>query len=183
MITAEKQRLRVEAGKILSRLGAGERSCGSQKIRAALESWECWEGIRTLCAYAALASEPDVLTPWPEGKAVLLPRMVGRRLVLHEIAGLAMLHRGAFGVLEPGEECPECDPKADVILVPGMAFDRSGARLGRGKGYYDRLLESFEGVRVGVCFEEQVVEAVPREPHDKRMQFLLTPAGLRACGT
>lgn len=183
MITAEKQRLRAEAGKFLSRLTAEERACGSQKIRATLESWERWAGIRTLCAYAALASEPDVLTPWPEGKVVLLPRVDGQRLVLHEIAGPAMLRRGAFGVLEPGDECPGREPKADVILVPGMAFDRSGGRLGRGKGYYDRLLESFEGVRVGVCFEEQVVEAVPSEPHDKRLDFLLTPAGLRPCGT
>lgn len=183
MITAEKQRLRADAGKILSRLAAGERACGSQKIRLALESWECWVGARTLCAYVALASEPDVLTPWPEGKAVLLPRVVGEGLVLHEVGGPEMLRRGAFGVLEPGEECPRREPKADVILVPGMAFDHLGARLGRGKGYYDRLLESFVGVRVGVCFEEQVVEAVPSEPHDKRMDYLVTPAGLRACGT
>lgn len=183
MITAEKQRLRTDVRKFLDSLTREERSGDSQKIRAALESWNHWAGIRTLCAYAALASEPDVLTPWPSGKTILLPRVVADRLVLHEVGGVGMLERGAFGVFEPGLECPVRDAKADVVLVPGLAFDRKGGRLGRGKGYYDRLLERVGGVRVGVCFEGQVLEAVPCEPHDQRMDFLVTPGGLTACGT
>ena len=182
MITAEKQRLRAEVGEFLIGLPQEVRQKESVKIRAALEAWECWDGVRSLCAYAALASEPDVLTPWPEGKIILLPQVVDDRLVIHEVGGLEMLERGAFGVLEPGAGCQQRAPKADIILVPGVAFDRSGARLGRGKGYYDRFLGHFEGVRVGVCFEGQVVDAVPSDPHDKGMDFLVTPRGVMTCG-
>lgn len=183
MINAEKQRLRAEAVKTLKALTCEERSCGSEKIRQALELWNPWAEKGTICAYAALASEPDVLSPWPVGKTILLPRVDGDHLVLHEVSGVEKLERGAFGVLEPAYDCPVRETGADLILVPGLAFDRDGRRLGRGKGYYDRLLECFEGVRVGVCFEEQVINAVPADPHDQRMDFLVTPGGVMACGT
>jgi len=183
MISAEKQRLRVAARDFLQSLTRPEIRAASASIRATLEAWERWPGICLLCAYAALDSEPDVLTPWPQEKCILLPKVVGSDLALLEVDGPDMLQRGAFGILEPGGGCVEHPPKADVILVPGLAFDRRGSRLGRGRGYYDRLLEKFEGTRVGVCFEGQVVESVPAEPHDIPMNFLLTPGGLIACGS
>jgi 5-formyltetrahydrofolate cyclo-ligase len=65
--------------------------------------------------------------------------------------------------------------------VPGLAFDRRGGRLGRGKGYYDRFLLETSGLRVGICFEDQVVEKIPGEAHDLRMDFLITPAGIFPC--
>ena len=65
--------------------------------------------------------------------------------------------------------------RLDLVLVPGVAFDLNGRRLGRGKGYYDRLLAEFEGWTCGVAFDQQVVEAVPSEPHDMRLTCLVTP--------
>lgn len=183
MITAEKQRLRAAARDFLQSLTRAEIRAASAGICATLHAWERWPGIRLLCAYAALDSEPDVLTPWPEEKCILLPKVVGTDLALLEVREPDMLKRGAFSILEPGSGCVEHPPKADVILVPGLAFDHRGWRLGRGRGYYDRLLERFEGTRVGVCFDGQVVEAVPTEPHDIPMNFLLTPGGLIACGS
>jgi 5-formyltetrahydrofolate cyclo-ligase len=66
-------------------------------------------------------------------------------------------------------------------LVPGLAFDPAGGRLGRGAGYYDRLLTKFEGVRVGVCFSELLVDEVPTEAHDIQMDFVVTPEGIISC--
>jgi len=62
-----------------------------------------------------------------------------------------------------------------LILIPGIAFDLHGRRLGRGKGFYDRLLTEIRGVKCGIAFDEQIVEKIPVEPHDVRMDFILTP--------
>jgi 5-formyltetrahydrofolate cyclo-ligase len=63
----------------------------------------------------------------------------------------------------------------EMVLAPGVAFDRQGRRLGRGKGFYDRLLSNAEGKACGVAFNEQLVETIPVEAHDRRVQWLLTP--------
>ena len=70
-----------------------------------------------------------------------------------------------------------------MILVPGLAFDLRGGRLGRGRGYYDRFLAGATGLRVGVCFEDQIVADVPLEPHDLRMDFVVTPSSICRCGS
>ena len=83
---------------------------------------------------------------------------------------------GKFGIREPGALCPRIlPPRVDLILVPGVAFDLNGWRLGRGKGFYDRLLASLQSVKCGVVFDQQVVTEVPAEEHDVRLDCLLTP--------
>ncbi len=138
---------------------------------------------RTLLFYAPLPGEVDV---WPvleqalaSGLTVALPRFdaaTGRyeARVLDSAAGVVA---GPFGVREPPARCPKLEPsRADWILVPGLAFDVQGGRLGRGKGYYDRLLLEIRGRRCGVAFEQQVLPALPGKPHDARMDALVTPA-------
>jgi 5-formyltetrahydrofolate cyclo-ligase len=86
------------------------------------------------------------------------------------------LQLGHFGIREPETRCARLTSgKLDLILVPGVAFDLRGGRLGRGKGYYDRLLRELRGTTCGVAFEEQIVGEIPVEPHDVRLKFLLTP--------
>jgi 5-formyltetrahydrofolate cyclo-ligase len=70
----------------------------------------------------------------------------------------------------------------DAVLVPGLGFDVNGGRLGRGGGFYDRLLAAGTACRVGVAFECQVVEALPLEPHDRRMEFIITEQRVLAPG-
>jgi 5-formyltetrahydrofolate cyclo-ligase len=83
---------------------------------------------------------------------------------------------GKFGIREPMETCVAIPPNdLDLVLVPGVAFGLDGHRLGRGKGYYDRLLENFTGRKIGVAFDEQIVDAVPSEQNDVRMDLVLTP--------
>ena len=64
----------------------------------------------------------------------------------------------------------------DLVLVPGVAFNLGGHRLGRGKGFYDRLLQNFSGKKIGVAFDEQIVDALPVEENDVRMDLILTPS-------
>ncbi|MEI6197067.1 MAG: 5-formyltetrahydrofolate cyclo-ligase, partial [Verrucomicrobiota bacterium] len=83
---------------------------------------------------------------------------------------------GKFGVREPAAGCAEIPlERFDLVLVPGMAFDMVGNRLGRGRGFYDRLLQSASGVKCGVCYDLQLLEKIPTEPHDAKVDFVLTP--------
>lgn len=113
------------------------------------------------------------------GKSVALPRFdsASNRYVACRVRDLdGDILAGRFGIREPGERCPLLElARMDLTLVPGLAFDFRGRRLGRGKGHYDRLLESVGGVACGVAFDEQIVEEVPVEPHDARVNFIVTP--------
>jgi len=182
MIADEKQRLRTQMRDILRDLSPALRALQSEKIRAHLDAWTHWQEAAAACVFSPMATEPDILTPWPEQKKLLFPRVDGELLRLHHVEVSAHLKLGAFSLLEPAIHLPEVEATADVILVPGMAFDRFGRRLGRGGGYYDRLLSQFEGVRVGVCFEEQMLSEVPSEAHDLDVHFVITPAGIFPCG-
>ncbi len=143
---------------------------------------EGWQAAATVAAYAALPDEPD-LHPlnWTPGKTLLLPRVRGGDLAFHAVQSADDLAPGAFGILEPRETHRAVDPaSAELILVPGLAFTREGARLGRGRGYYDRLLETLPRrvKRVGVCFAVCLLETLPVESHDQRVDLVVTENGV-----
>lgn len=132
-----------------------------------------WQKADTLLLYYPLADEVDVRPliqkAYKDGKRVLLPVCCGEELELHLYEGESSLSPGAFGIMEPtGALFPvECYPDIQLALIPGMAFDGKGHRLGRGKGYYDRLLPSLTGARLtGICFPFQLLDEVPTAPHD-----------------
>ena len=183
MIAEQKQSLRAEARRFLAGLNEEHRRAEGRKILAQLERWTPWLEARTVCAFNALSSEPDLLTPWPSCKKIILPRVAASGLSLHLVETPAELVEGSFGILEPCMNAPLAEEQADLILIPGLAFDRTGVRLGRGGGYYDRLLAGFHGVRVGVCVEELVFERIPAQAHDLTMDFLMTPGGIISCAT
>lgn len=82
---------------------------------------------------------------------------------------------GSFGIMEPQADAFTDYEQIDLILVPGMAFDRHGHRLGRGKGYYDRFLsQAKDCYKIGVCFPFQLVDEVPTDEHDVRMDEIIT---------
>ncbi|MDH4119795.1 MAG: 5-formyltetrahydrofolate cyclo-ligase [Acidimicrobiia bacterium] len=102
-------------------------------------------------------------------------------LTVHDFNTPRERHR--FGYEQPAENAPDVDPAViDVVLAPGLCFDRSGVRLGWGKGYYDNLFERMRSdvMAVGVTLERRVLAAVPSEPHDHRMDYLATEHGVRA---
>ena len=84
---------------------------------------------------------------------------------------------GKFGVSEPLDRCEEISlDRFDLVLVPGVAFDLNGHRLGRGRGFYDRILSQASGVKCGVAYDFQLLEKIPTEPHDARVDFIFTPS-------
>jgi len=131
----------------------------------------------TILTYLAFRNEPDLgllfeLLPhihW------VVPRIIGEgRMLLHPYDP-ARLVRHRFGMLEPATDLPVVSPAAlDLILVPGVAFDRRGGRLGFGGGYYDRLLPTTPALRVGVTFDECLADELPCAEHDQRMDWVVT---------
>lgn len=108
-------------------------------------------------------------------KRILLPVVVGDDLELRLYTRPEDLKPGAYGIEEPTGELFTDYADIDFIAVPGVAFDRNGNRLGRGKGYYDRLLPRIPSAyKAGICFPFQLVEEVPAEPFDIRMDEIIT---------
>jgi 5-formyltetrahydrofolate cyclo-ligase len=172
--TELRRHLRAE----LARMTPAAAAAASESTRRLIRSLPRWQAARVIAAYAAIPGEPD-LHPfeWVPDRRLLLPRMANEILVFHEISSPDQLLPGPFGVLEPDpQKCPAADPAtADLIFVPGLAFTPDGVRLGRGRGFYDRLLATLPAavVRVGVCFPGQLVGTLPRDPHDQSVDLVL----------
>lgn len=161
----------------------------SASITLALLSWQPLVHAERVAAYGALSREPstDALLSalLDRGVSVSLPLVEGEGVSLRRIARLEDV-RVSGGMPGPAPWCvEEVDPQGlDLILVPGLAFDRQGYRLGRGGGHYDRLLAQVreDCVRVGVCLRGQLVDSVPTEAWDQRVHWIASELGLVLCG-
>lgn len=111
-----------------------------------------------------------------QGKRIGLPRMLpGHLMEIRQYVPERPMVQVSFGISEPDTSCPILErDDIDLILVPAVCYDRQGYRLGFGGGYYDRWLEKFQGFRVGMCRGAVLQDKVPTEPHDSRVDLLLT---------
>ena len=155
----------------------------SIQVCSRLKQQAVWQSAELILFFAPLPGEVDI---WPllaealkAGKTAALPRFdsTANAYVACRVENPDHdLVRGKLGIREPGALCSQIiPPKVDLVLVPGVAFDLNGHRLGRGKGYYDQLLASLRGRKCGVAFDQQVLDEVPTEAHDVRLDYLLTP--------
>ena len=178
-----KTEIRRDTSAIL-RMTPDARAEKSARLCAAITESAAWRSARTIAIFAPLPREPDVELLWMhgDGKKFACPRVTEGRLDLFRVASLYELAPGAFGVREPVAKIEHAvaPETLDLILVPGVAFTRSGERLGRGGGFYDRLLASLPShtCRIGVCFDAQILPELPVETHDQRVDFLATESGL-----
>lgn len=177
----EKQRQRRRIKEFLREMPGHEHRRQSAAIRTHLDSWGPWQVANEVCLFHPMDSEPAYLDPWPEEKKLLFPKIEGSALQLYHVKCRSEMLVGPFGVLEPPAVSPVSVWREGLILVPGLAFDIRGMRLGRGGGFYDRLLEGFAGIKAGICFQEQLLDAVPVEAHDMAVDYLVTPSGVLAC--
>lgn len=150
----------------------------SAEIVAALEAHPAFRAANTILLYHSLKDEVDThafIRKWSREKRILLPVVTGDDLELRLYTGPEDLTVGAYGIEEPTGALFTDYSAIDLIVVPGVAFDRDGNRLGRGKGYYDRLLPRIPSAyKIGICFPFQVVDEVPAEPFDIRMDEIIT---------
>ncbi|MEU8342096.1 5-formyltetrahydrofolate cyclo-ligase [Actinomadura meyerae] len=162
-----------------------ERSAAARRVRDALLSVPEVEMAGTIAAYASIGDEPDtrslLFALWKRGTYVLLPVLLpDGDLDWASYEGPDSLVPGARGCLEPSEprRGPGAIAGADVVLVPAVAVDRTGMRLGRGGGSYDRALARVGPaiLTVAPLYDGELVEALPSEPHDRRVRAVATPS-------
>jgi 5-formyltetrahydrofolate cyclo-ligase len=184
----EKKRLRQALLASLRLLSVEEsESAGRLAIRWLL-AWDGFTRASEIVAFSSLRGELDMgpfaSAVYSAGKPLLMPRIVGDELEFAPIAAGEELVRGRFGVSEPGPHCVARRVQAGaIVLVPGVAFDVAGGRMGRGAGYYDRALadmrrNSNEMTFLGVGFSLQVIDRVPMTRDDVPMDGVLTPEAL-----
>ena len=156
-------------------------------IRNRLEALEEYRSASVVAAYASDGTEPDLIPllrrAREEGKTICFPRWREQdsRYEMAVADEAFTLVEGKWKMPEPPRDAPSVPPdmlRKALWLVPGVAFDRKGGRLGRGKGIYDRFLAGIEGIAAGIAYDCQLTTAVPREGHDLRLELVVTESAL-----
>lgn len=143
-----------------------------------LEAHPAFRQAQTVLLYHSLKDEVQThafIEKWSKRKKIILPVVAGDVLELRVYTGPDDLRRGSYGIKEPVGQVFTDYAAIDLAVIPGVAFDREGHRLGRGKGYYDKLLPLLpSALKVGLCFPFQLLEEVPAEPFDICMDLVIT---------
>lgn len=182
-VQQQKARLRTDVQLRIAAIPADQQAALAIELCDRLRSSALWHRSTSVLMFVSLSDEPNIRPLLElglgEGKSISIPGYIaadsgyGAFQIQNPNQDLV---RGRFNVPEPRTGCPAVAlNQLDLILVPGVAFDLTGRRLGRGKGFYDRLLSQVHGVCCGVLFEEQLVPQIPVEPHDVRLNCLVTP--------
>lgn len=187
-VRQEKAALRTQMQQIRDGLDPRHRAEASRAAADRLFSSPLVSETRTIMLYASIRSEVETGPFFEAAKArsmrIALPRVVReeRRIEAVWVEGRDDLAPGTWGILEPRWDLPALDPKElELVVVPGLAFDHDGYRLGYGAGHYDRFLAGApQAVWVGLTFEVCLVPQVPRETHDLAMHYILTGSRLQA---
>jgi 5-formyltetrahydrofolate cyclo-ligase len=179
----QKAQLRQRCKAIRKALGEGMRGQASKSICAHLSAWNEFQSVETILTYMPIRGEADLRPLLAEfsNKRWLLPRIIpGKegRMVFHPYDPNNLIVH-PFGMAEPAPNLLQVSPaEIELVLAPGLAFDRSGWRLGYGGGFFDRFLQNFKGTSVGVVFQALLLESVPHGEYDIPMNWLVTENGL-----
>lgn len=170
-----KRQLREEMRRRIAENADADSSAVVREIAAYLSDRP---GSKVVAVFAALPGEVDLRTlPGEIGRVWVFPRVEAGELVFHEVRDFdAGLEKGAYGIMEPKTDLPKVTiTDVDIFLCPGLAFDPTGGRIGRGKGFYDRMLKMArpDALKVGVCFGFQLVDGIVMEEHDVRMNAVI----------
>ena len=187
---AEKRRLRGLLRQRRRALSARDAEENSQRITARLCAQAMFHQARQVLLYSPDENEVETEGLWRaayrRGIAVYYPRVTADKREV-EFVGRhdnEPLVPGVFDIpVPPGEDLLTSAARTDLVLIPGVGFDQAGHRLGRGRGYYDRALRGVlaGALRVGLAHEFQVVSHVPVDPHDERVDYIVTEKRLIAC--
>ena len=174
--TMEKKELRAHIKALKKQHSKEQLAEQSERILAKLELHPDFQKAHRIMLYSALPDEVQTqafLEKWHLTKQVILPTVVGDDIIPVAYGKDTVFAVGDFNIMEPQNE--PYTGSFDLIVVPGVAFDPKGNRLGRGRGYYDRFLcQHLDVKRIGICFDFQLVDEVPAEPFDIRMDEVIS---------
>ena len=176
MDTFDKKAVRQMVRTEIAKLSNEEKSAISTSIFAQICRLKEVQSASTIALFVSLTDEPQSTTTIEQlatHKRVVVPRIEGDEMEFYDIS--EGLKPGAFNIMEPTAKTPVEPSEIDVMIVPGVAFTRDGARCGRGKGFYDKYLSrnGFRAYTIGVCYPCQIVEKLPTEEHDKNLNLVI----------
>ncbi len=149
----------------------------SVKICEAIEKNKSFQDAKIILCFWSLPDEVnthDFIQKWSGTKTFLLPKVIGENLELHKFTTTENMEKGEFGIDEPISETFSDYNKIDLCIIPGLAFDKEGARMGRGKGFYDRFLPKTNCHKLGICFPWQIVPKIECAPWDIPMDEVVS---------
>ncbi|MEK4028811.1 5-formyltetrahydrofolate cyclo-ligase [Pseudobacillus sp. FSL P4-0506] len=184
-----KQMVRQRVKEELSKLDRLAYEQLSFQIARRLFSLKEWKEAKTVAVTVSNAPEVDtwqiIRQGWLEGKRMVVPKCIPaeKKLNFYKLTSFTELEMVYFGLYEPIPSCNQLVERSqmDLIIVPGLAFCRSGSRLGFGGGYYDRFLAGYNGSTVALAFSQQLMEQLPREPHDLPVQQIIAEEEVIVC--
>jgi len=186
----EKKRIRYDVRKTRRNLSALLVTSWSNQIAACFCSWPIYQRCETVMFYLAMSKEVQteqmIRDALSRGKQVCVP-LLGEKygeMTAAEITSLDDLVVGKYGLKMPNPETVRLvlPSSIQMVVIPAVAFDKNGNRLGLGAGYYDRFLpEAIDSILIGIAWECQMVNKLPEEEHDIKMQYLMTENGLIVC--
>lgn len=177
-----KELIRMRHLQLRNGLSLGEIAKKSKAIMDRLFSLPEFEKSRTVLFYASFGSEVDTYKMMEEalrqGKTVCVPvtSFKDKTIEISGIASLSDLEKKPSGLIEPKKINPVDLEKIDIVIVPGIAFDLDGYRIGYGGGFYDKLLRKAPRriISIGLCFEQNLEQRLPRQSHDAKMNKIIT---------
>jgi 5-formyltetrahydrofolate cyclo-ligase len=156
----------------------------SQEIRLLVEASDLFRQAQSIGCYSSFRNEvetsPILESALNSGKIVSVPRTFGNRLMIHgEVTDIRSMLPNEMGILQPRESAPPVlSAELDLIIMPGIAFTRQGDRLGFGGGFYDTYLQDRSLPVMGLAYDFQMIPEIPREPHDCRVDCIVTKSGI-----
>lgn len=179
----QKQELRIEKNNFRKNLSFEEILEKSMKVHENLRSIFEYKNSYVMMYYVSMDYEVDTLILIQEdmkSKKILVPYVEDNNMKASIILSMDDLEKTRLGFLEPKIKLES--KNIDVIIVPGTAFDKTGARLGFGKGYYDKFLARYPNtLKLGIAFDEQIVDVVPTEAHDQKVDIIITDKQIIRC--
>lgn len=181
-VKALKADLRAKHRKIRENCPADVKKLLDKSLAQSFWSLEEYRQCKNLFVFVSSKIEVDTMDiierAFNDGKQVAVPRCTDKkgRMEFYYISSMNQLEKGAFGIMEPNEEiCEQVKDLDDgLCIVPGICFDMFGYRVGFGKGYYDRFLERFGGITVGLCYSKCTEHELPRGNYDRPVDILIT---------
>ncbi|MGI6587357.1 MAG: 5-formyltetrahydrofolate cyclo-ligase [Peptococcia bacterium] len=186
-----KKDLRQEMLKKREKLSLIEVKKKSLQINKQLLLFPAYDSAKIILTYLPIKNEPDTLplikNAWRQKKEVLIPvtQTTYKSLILSKLESLKELTKGNYGILEPKQEFlrPTTPHSVDLCLLPGLAFDHNGYRLGYGGGYFDRFLSSLRSdcLTIALAYDFQILDTIPRAEHDIPIDIIITESTIYIC--
>lgn len=174
----EKDKIREKLLSERHKLRKSDVSGKSKSIYKRLVNFSEIKTSKRILVYLAINSEVDtkrlIHFLISSGKELFVPAFDNNRWLISKFSGFDNLEKGPYGILQPVDKSRVESKVIDVAIVPGIAFDKDGVRLGYGKGVYDRLLKNFKGIKIALAYDFQIVEKLPQEEHDLSVDFIIS---------